>query len=308
MWWKRNAVLVRPSTSGSTSCLSVERAEARVEAGSHALRRRVPRPRRSTNTWPITDGGLDHRRSSGVEASRRAASRAWIVGGTSMSARSPRRATRRPSTLRSPSSIEHREHLLDEQRVALGRVDDRAGCSSSSSAPRAGSRRPAASRRRRAARARSTASAASHHSGCALEELVPRRAHDEEQRRVAACSTRCSTRSRNVGSAQWMSSKTTTSGRRARAPRGACARPRRAPRPGTASRRGRSPTRRGRRRRRPSRRAPRASPRAVGRVVARAISAACRAPISASGQNVMPSPYGRQRPRRTRAPRRRRGG
>ena len=50
----------------------------------------------------------------------------------------------------------------------------------------------------------------------AVEQLRPRQA-EEQDRRVARQSAMCSTRSRNVGSAQWMSSKTTTSGRSAAA-------------------------------------------------------------------------------------------
>ena len=63
-------------------------------------------------------------RSSPVRRSRRAASSAWMVGGTGTVVRSP---ARRPATILAHEQAvvdEHREHLLDEERIPLGRVGD----------------------------------------------------------------------------------------------------------------------------------------------------------------------------------------
>ncbi len=87
---------------------------------------------------------------------------------------------------------------------------------------------------------------------------------------------------------------------RARVPRAACERPRRAPRPGTRSATARSRTRHALRPRRPPT-ARRASVAPTSVESRSRIPAAWRT-ASASGQNVMPSPYGRQRPRRNDTP------
>ena len=127
---------------------------------------------------------------------------------------------------------------------------------------------------------------------------MPRGAH-ETSGVVARPSTTCSISSRNVGSAQWTSSKSTRSGRSRRAPRAACGHPRRAPPPGTAPARGRSPRPRDRARHLGiTRQRGELRERLVGRVSSLDDPRRLRT-TSASGQKVMPSPYGRQRPRRT---------
>ena len=99
---------------------------------------------------------------------------------------------------------EHRDHLLDEERVALGRLGDaRARRASSGQSGRelgeqlrglvVGQR---LERERRAAAQR----------GRSLEQLGPREA-EEQDRRVAAPAGDVLERSRNVGSAQWTSSR-----------------------------------------------------------------------------------------------------
>ena len=63
-------------------------------------------------------------RSSRDRSSRRAASSAWIVGGTAAVARSPEAAQRVVVEVHEALVDEHRDELRDEQRVALGRGDD----------------------------------------------------------------------------------------------------------------------------------------------------------------------------------------
>ena len=63
------------------------------------------------NSRPSTEARWSTARSPGSRRSMRAARSAWIVAGT-------------VSSCRVGIVGEHGEHLLDEQRVALGRVDD----------------------------------------------------------------------------------------------------------------------------------------------------------------------------------------
>ena len=81
--------------------------------------RRPPRARRESSSrrtlvedLPLDRRGLEHRALASARRSRRAARRAWIVGGMSSSASS------------SSLSATHREHLLEEERIALRGVDD----------------------------------------------------------------------------------------------------------------------------------------------------------------------------------------
>ena len=106
---------------------------ARLPGGVRRARARRARPTRSPARRP-TRAREARARSSGSPSSR-AASSAWIVGGTSLGA---------------TSLGQHREQLLDEERIALGhfRIRDRASSSSSASraGPRSARRSPAGQR------------------------------------------------------------------------------------------------------------------------------------------------------------------
>ena len=139
-----------------------------------------------------------------------------------------------------------------------------------------------------------------------LEELGPRRGRAAGSAHRARARARYSSRSRNVGSAHWMSSNTITSGASPASARRACGWPRRRlARAGAGSLA--EPERlddqlRDQRRPSPRRRAIRR------RVRSATPPSGCPLPGSrarprVSGQNVMPSPYGRQRPCSTRASR-----
>ncbi len=223
MWWKRNA-----------SSASSRRARAVGLAGRTACERpREPGARRvvraiglghelldaaAGNTWPITEAGSIDRSLLARERSRRAASRsAWIVGGTTKSeiVGRARAALERRS---SPSSIEHRPSARR-----------RAGCPRP---PRRSARRIDLVGQRPSTPSRSTISARLGR-GQRLElDRARVRLPSAPLGRVARAApagpgrparrsehasrpARCSSSSRNVGSAQWTSSKTTTSGRSA---------------------------------------------------------------------------------------------
>ena len=171
----------------------------------------------SGNTRPMTDAGSTTARSSRPSRSSRAASSAWMVGGTGISPTSS--ASRQsPSTRRIvPVVDEHRHELLDEQRVALGRADDHALADRSAASPtgRAAPRRSRRPGRRPAGRGRSApARSPSPQVGRVLEQVVAGRAQDQHRAGQAGRRDRCSSRSSRVGSAQWMSSITRTSGPR----------------------------------------------------------------------------------------------
>ena len=260
-----------------------------------------PAPARPTaaameHLCPITDAALEHglaRRRAGGRAARRAArgsSAGIAIARGRPIARQPavRRASRRPSS----TSI--REHLLDEQRVALG------ACARS--CPRSSRRaRPCAEEvLRRAARSRPRCSGSSMTRGRVLLAAGParpdRRAAPAARgrragRRVASPvrrGTRC--RSRNVGSRPVdVVEDERPRGRSRRAPRAGGGSPRRSPRPDAALSA------------RPSAAATRSaiSSRAVGhpasvrRHLRPGISSPVARPrrtISATGQKVMPSP------------------
>ena len=109
---------------------------------------------------------------------------------------------------------QHREELLDEERIPFCGFDDAStNPVVESRSRRAGARRRRPSRPRRAARARSAMRPTR-----STSRAVVRRARDASGRRARAGRPRslprgCSISSRNVASAQWMSSKRTTSGR-----------------------------------------------------------------------------------------------
>ena len=130
-------------SSGSAARSPVRRGELR----DHARRRtpcRTPRP-------------LDHPRSSAVRRSSRAASSAWIVGGTATVGRSPVGDPAVVLADEQPVVDQHREHLLDEQRVAFGRGrrSGRRDVVGQLGRPEEVRRSGRRTRRRRAARARS---------------------------------------------------------------------------------------------------------------------------------------------------------
>ena len=130
-------------------------------------------------------------RSGASSWSRRAASSAWIVGGS--------------ATCRRPI-LQHRRHLLDEQRVALGRREDPLRNSASGS-------RPPIRRcdQRSASSGVSGSSRSTPPSRAAVEQLRARHADSRIGAPVETKAT-CSIRSSNASSPHWMSSNTRMSG------------------------------------------------------------------------------------------------
>ena len=101
----------RPASSvrsGRTS--SLRTSATRRPSTCASLGRRAPATAPRWKTWPSTAPRSSTPRSAGSSWSSRAASSAWIVGGTATS----------PSAL----GGDHRDHLLDEERVAAGRLED----------------------------------------------------------------------------------------------------------------------------------------------------------------------------------------
>ena len=102
----------------------------RARAGAAPCRSLEPSPtsaatRSRVNSFPSTDAASMTARSTGSRRSSRAASSAWIVGGTAIAVSSERR----PDSLPVEDAVvgEHRDDLLDEERVAIGH---RRGCAS----------------------------------------------------------------------------------------------------------------------------------------------------------------------------------
>ena len=215
------------------------------------------------NTWPTTEPRSSTARSSRLELVE--------------PRREQRLDRRRDGDLAVARRLEHRDHLLDEQRVAFGGVADPL-------AQLVVERRLAEQRARGARRSRSPRAARAGRSsrsslpppqpGRALEQLGPREA-EQQDRRAARQPTMYSIRSRNVGSP----SGCRRTRRRAAAPRprsrAACAAPRTSPRSTAA---GLVAEQR--------RRSPRRPP---GRARARVAGGSCLA-TSTSGQKVIPSP------------------
>ena len=108
-WRKRNA------SSPASCALSGRTSSLRTRAVSRVVELRLLRRERLDGAV-VEDLALDRRRARARFApassswSSRAASRAWIVGGT--------------STSPSPDASHHRGHLLDEERVPAGGLED----------------------------------------------------------------------------------------------------------------------------------------------------------------------------------------
>ena len=243
-------------------------------------------------------------RSSRDRSSRRAASSAWIVGGTAAVARSPVGSQRSSSRWIRPLSTNIETSCATNSGLPSDGRDRRAR----RPPPRPGRRGGP----RRAGRVADGSSAGIGIVGdvgsCRplrplVGEVEPAGRDDEHGRLRPDVSRRCSSRSRNVSSALWASSMQTTSGRRApTGPRGTCRAAQKIS--VTGKRSDESPTTEAIR--------SRISVADCGAIERRADlrdrgSRACRrrrcrrrpATISTSGQKVMPSPYGRQRPRST---------
>ena len=170
---------------GPDQLLADERGEAWVTWASSGERAHAPRWKISPSTEPRSSTP----RSAGSSWSRRAASSARTWAGRHVAVRVAR----------------HREHLADEQRVAAcGASDPLAQLS-------ADARRGSA--RRRLRRPSGSSRSVTGHVGRRSSELRSRHAEQEDRAPVERSAT-CSTRSRNVSSPHWMSSRTTTSGAR----------------------------------------------------------------------------------------------
>ena len=191
-----------------------------------------------TNDLPDDRRGLDDRRAPparGGRDERREAPGSWAGR---RPGRSPCCARQRPSSNRmQPVVDQHRQELLDEERVALRRLDD-AGADSLVEARLA---EQVLGDRARLVLAETLEVDPRPLACLSTSRAAARRARGARCRRGGAGRPprrrrACSTSSRNVASAQWTSSNRTTSGRsrRERLER-ACALPRRAPRSGTAS-------------------------------------------------------------------------
>ena len=116
-WRKRKAS--SPASCGRRAGRApCARARSRRVVDLRLLRARAPATAPRWKTSPSTEPRSSTSRSAGSSWSSRAASSAWIVGGT---------ATSPPL-----DSAQHREHLLDEERVAVGGSAIRAAASSSS--------------------------------------------------------------------------------------------------------------------------------------------------------------------------------
>ena len=155
-------------------------------------------------------------RSSDGKPSRRAASSAWIVEGTGSVGRGRPTATQR---------VVRRASAARRRRASPRSSSAKSGLPSAASAIRAsavGGSGAASSRfeiscrhsavGERLEQDRRGVELAAAPAGTRVEQLGSRDAEEQDRRRRARRSATCSTRSRNVGSAQWTSSNTTTSG------------------------------------------------------------------------------------------------
>ena len=224
--------------------------------------------------------------------SSRASSSAWIVGGTAISP--------------SPSAAHPAARRLARSAPLSISIDSI--CSTYSGLPSAAATMRATTSGGRPAapeqvghhlRRRVVAQRAQHQARRAgllaplrplFEQVVARGGQQQDRRAAATSSSTCSSRSRNAGSAQWMSSISATTGAvGGQASRGTCARAQFSSCSGKAARAqpdGRRPAGRPRRRRRRLPAAWRARPPGVS---SSRMSAAAPS-IPRSGQNVMPSP------------------
>ncbi len=210
-------------------------ADARCGPRSARARRRrrggrpCPRPRRARS--PLARPGSSR--------SSRAASSAWIVGGT---ATAPRVARRHPVAVRAFEQAvvdQHREHLLDEERVAFGRIGHPAWTS-------VGQLRPAEEVLdelsglglvQRLEQDRGRVELAAAPAGSAVEQLGSREANEQDRRVPSPVGDVLDEieegRLRPIAGRR----RRRRAAARAPAPRTACARPRRSPRSAPCSRR-----------------------------------------------------------------------
>ena len=173
---------------------------------------------RTASRWkvvPATDTRASSARSSSGSRSRRAASSAWMVGGTGRPPASPLSAQPSCSRRRRPSSIS-----------MVSSSSANSGFPSQASPRRAAVSGGTAARLRRFATSSSVSSGPSASSRIEAAFSLPppqpvrlssssgRAMHTSAMGASRARSATCSTRSRKVGSAHWRSSSTTTSGRR----------------------------------------------------------------------------------------------
>ena len=212
-WWrKRNGLASAPTGRMRSLRTSAQQGADRVSgavATSAATRSRV-------NSLPSTDAASMTARSRGSRRSRRAASSAWIVGGTAMAVSS---AGARPCRPR--SGRRRRRAWRRPPRRTAGCPRPRRGC-----APRRGRRAAPCRARWRSRSAASASASGSSRTDVAFGLLAPQagRTSSSSGRAMTSSSSgasraqsaTCSSRSMNVGSAQWRSSTTSTSGRSAR--------------------------------------------------------------------------------------------
>ena len=133
-------------------------------------------------TRPSTETRASSARSSSGSRSRRAPSSAWIVGGTGSS---PEVAERPAPVLAAEQAVvdQHREQLLGEQRVALGRARRCEPTRPRGSAPRPSRFRPARGSRprQRLEQDRRGVQLAPAPAGAHVEQLRPRHAQQHDR-------------------------------------------------------------------------------------------------------------------------------
>ena len=152
-------VVAASPESARTNCLRVSLVEPRVDLVTDKVLDKLLQ-RRLLKKVADHRSGVDHRALLALPASsRRAVRRAWIVGGTQPASSSPARHTP-SSSHRSTLVHHHRQQLLDEERVSVRRLDD----------PRARRRR---SRRRRAGCRRSARLASCERARGQADHLLP---------------------------------------------------------------------------------------------------------------------------------------
>ena len=202
--------VVRSARISSLRTSAIRSDGTRWRASSGTRLRTAP----AKKSFPTTAAASSTVRSWGDNRSRRAASSAWIEGGTVTAETSPVRRLRSPSRTTSPSSIS----IASVSSTNSGLPSDFSTIASASSVGR--SVRP----RRFVTRAQACSSVSGSSDTVAAFDFPPAQAGRTSSRSERAMhssrigdprdqSAMCSTRSRNVGSPQWTSSKTSTSGR-----------------------------------------------------------------------------------------------